>query len=194
MKLPFTPSSWWNGTSGRSNRRRAAATTRISRATAAYSRSGTSGQPIRRRPATASGSATAAVCFCAGVGGAAEVGVRRAASPRRRARASLRRGDLVEAVVTCRCNLREPSEESLVDVARPLVVLDRSDQHVVDAVLGEEAVRLRLAGVDPLDVLLARSVVQAAAPDRSEEHTSELQSRLHLVCRLLLEKKKNNRL
>src|SRR3989449_1932644 len=27
-------------------------------------------------------------------------------------------------------------------------------------------------------------------PDRSEEHTSELQSRLHLVCRLLLEKKK----
>src|SRR2546429_3540567 len=29
---------------------------------------------------------------------------------------------------------------------------------------------------------------------RSEEHTSELQSRLHLVCRLLLEKKKNNNL
>src|SRR2546429_8749880 len=28
--------------------------------------------------------------------------------------------------------------------------------------------------------------------DRSEEHTSELQSRLHLVCRLLLEKKKNS--
>src|SRR5205809_3735689 len=27
-------------------------------------------------------------------------------------------------------------------------------------------------------------------PNRSEEHTSELQSRLHLVCRLLLEKKK----
>src|SRR2546422_11402173 len=35
------------------------------------------------------------------------------------------------------------------------------------------------------------------APDRrcrrSEEHTSELQSRLHLVCRLLLEKKKKNK-
>src|SRR2546429_5276106 len=28
-------------------------------------------------------------------------------------------------------------------------------------------------------------------PARSEEHTSELQSRLHLVCRLLLEKKKS---
>src|SRR2546429_7048080 len=29
-----------------------------------------------------------------------------------------------------------------------------------------------------------------SAQNRSEEHTSELQSRLHLVCRLLLEKKK----
>src|SRR2546429_1345106 len=29
---------------------------------------------------------------------------------------------------------------------------------------------------------------------RSEEHTSELQSRLHLVCRLLLEKKKKNQI
>src|SRR2546422_7761770 len=32
-----------------------------------------------------------------------------------------------------------------------------------------------------------------AAAGRSEEHTSELQSRLHLVCRLLLEKKKKLR-
>src|SRR5687768_18153482 len=31
------------------------------------------------------------------------------------------------------------------------------------------------------------------ARTRSEEHTSELQSRLHLVCRLLLEKKKKNK-
>src|SRR5687768_18256733 len=33
----------------------------------------------------------------------------------------------------------------------------------------------------------------AVARLRSEEHTSELQSRLHLVCRLLLEKKKKNK-
>src|SRR2546427_7533076 len=32
----------------------------------------------------------------------------------------------------------------------------------------------------------------AGANDRSEEHTSELQSQSNLVCRLLLEKKKNN--
>src|SRR2546422_1343398 len=30
--------------------------------------------------------------------------------------------------------------------------------------------------------------------ERSEEHTSELQSRLHLVCRLLLEKKKKSKI
>src|SRR2546429_4272396 len=38
------------------------------------------------------------------------------------------------------------------------------------------------------------SVGRARALVRSEEHTSELQSRLHLVCRLLLEKKKKNNL
>src|SRR2546429_4275533 len=37
--------------------------------------------------------------------------------------------------------------------------------------------------------LLAKKAAQAGVV-RSEEHTSELQSRLHLVCRLLLEKKK----
>ena len=34
-------------------------------------------------------------------------------------------------------------------------------------------------------------VLNSSVNERSEEHTSELQSRLHLVCRLLLEKKKN---
>src|SRR2546429_3362240 len=40
----------------------------------------------------------------------------------------------------------------------------------------------------PLQLCLTGGETQ---PLRSEEHTSELQSRLHLVCRLLLEKKKN---
>src|SRR5437870_8081838 len=34
--------------------------------------------------------------------------------------------------------------------------------------------------------------INRSRSNRSEEHTSELQSRGHLVCRLLLEKKKNN--
>src|SRR2546422_3464811 len=41
-------------------------------------------------------------------------------------------------------------------------------------------------------VLAACVVHYTPAVTRSEEHTSELQSRLHLVCRLLLEKKKPN--
>src|SRR5258708_31636298 len=41
--------------------------------------------------------------------------------------------------------------------------------------------------------LRARSGTGAAARTRSEEHTSELQSPDHLVCRLLLEKKKKEK-
>src|SRR2546422_7227780 len=40
----------------------------------------------------------------------------------------------------------------------------------------------------------ARAKISRLAMLRSEEHTSELQSRLHLVCRLLLEKKKKNKM
>src|SRR5690625_5502259 len=41
-----------------------------------------------------------------------------------------------------------------------------------------------------IDAGIERYLADTAAPDRSEEHTSELQSRGHLVCRLLLENKK----
>src|SRR3712207_5883850 len=50
----------------------------------------------------------------------------------------------------------------------------------IEAALGEERL-VRPLLHDP-----------ALVHDRSEEHTSELQSRQYLVCRLLLEKKKNN--
>src|SRR5687768_18369295 len=43
--------------------------------------------------------------------------------------------------------------------------------------------------VDGLYEQVFRQCVTYMLEDRSEEHTSELQSRLHLVCRLLLEKK-----
>src|SRR2546429_2512924 len=46
------------------------------------------------------------------------------------------------------------------------------------------------AEIDPQLVKQLREKTNAGFMDRSEEHTSELQSRLHLVCRLLLEKKK----
>src|SRR5690606_41850451 len=46
------------------------------------------------------------------------------------------------------------------------------------------------SGADAGGRLLGGPVPAGRAPDRSEEHTSELQSRENLVCRLLLEKKK----
>src|SRR3712207_7027126 len=52
--------------------------------------------------------------------------------------------------------------------------------------LSADAARYRIARLQAL-------AQRPAAHPRSEEHTSELQSRQYLVCRLLLEKKKINR-
>src|SRR2546422_6957710 len=46
----------------------------------------------------------------------------------------------------------------------------------------------------PTLILVPCTHSESTGKSRSEEHTSELQSRLHLVCRLLLEKKKNRTL
>src|SRR2546422_3334441 len=75
---------------------------------------------------------------------------------------------------------------------------------VADAVAaGDFAARAPAAGTRDFQVLAERlnrmtdhlldaqsQLVRSEKLARSEEHTSELQSRLHLVCRLLLEKKK----
>src|SRR2546422_7061399 len=54
----------------------------------------------------------------------------------------------------------------------------------------QEVVANLAAGRVVLYVARDAIVIGAVEQHRSEEHTSELQSRLHLVCRLLLEKKK----
>src|SRR3712207_8547529 len=51
-------------------------------------------------------------------------------------------------------------------------------------------VQAPLADVDHADVRVRNALYADAIARRSEEHTSELQSRQYLVCRLLLEKKK----
>src|SRR2546429_9820915 len=58
--------------------------------------------------------------------------------------------------------------------------------HVARLVPGTRS-PMKRAGFTLIELL---TVVVIIALVRSEEHTSELQSRLHLVCRLLLEKKK----
>src|SRR5256884_8102804 len=59
---------------------------------------------------------------------------------------------------------------------------------IARAVLRDAPILILDEPTSGLDAAAERTVIDAL--ERSEEHTSELQSRLHLVCRLLLEKKK----
>src|SRR5262245_62249022 len=55
------------------------------------------------------------------------------------------------------------------------------------------AMRLLRSGVTASEPTMTSPLPSLRATSRSEEHTSELQSLRHLVCRLLLEKKKKNK-
>src|SRR5439155_4462433 len=86
-------------------------------------------------------------------------------------------------------------------------VLEIADLPKPKAEAGQVVIRVKAAGMNHLDTWVRRGLpgvtpplpmvhARRLHPDhdltclRSEEHTSELQSRGHLVCRLLLEKKK----
>src|SRR5687768_2595970 len=61
-------------------------------------------------------------------------------------------------------------------------------RHLVDQIL--DLAKIAAGRLDVhTEILDVRPFILDVASERSEEHTSELQSRLHLVCRLLLEKK-----
>src|SRR2546422_6773633 len=84
--------------------------------------------------------------------------------------------------------IRRPPRSTLFPTRRSSDLPGRSTEHCVgDGRIAARGVEQPLAGQHPL-----RDAVAQDKQGRSEEHTSELQSRLHLVCRLLLEKKKNN--
>src|SRR5437660_9785911 len=93
--------------------------------------------------------------------------------------------------------IRRPPRSTLF----PYTTLFRSVAHEYPLLEAGEQPPLQLA------LLPRESIAEASSPDnkkevqidiplnvsRSEEHTSELQSRGHLVCRLLLEKKKKKK-
>src|SRR2546422_3561404 len=96
--------------------------------------------------------------------------------------------------------IRRPPRSTLF----PYTTLFRSSMIVIGTVLGEPkvapeallnvSVKLSLPSAYASSTIGMEMVFEvspaAKLRRRSEEHTSELQSRLHLVCRLLLEKKK----
>src|SRR2546429_7108779 len=80
--------------------------------------------------------------------------------------------------------IRRPPRSTLF----PYTTLFRSlilyESNIINEYIDERFPHPQLMPGDPVDRARVRLFL------RSEEHTSELQSRLHLVCRLLLEKKK----
>src|SRR5438876_5776131 len=91
--------------------------------------------------------------------------------------------------------IRRPPRSTLF----PYTTLFRSHRHVFTRTFGEQSVdrfvncAVAPQGDDQVEAVcscLGGQLQCVIAVGRSEEHTSELQSPVHLVCRLLLEKKK----
>src|SRR3712207_7873030 len=89
--------------------------------------------------------------------------------------------------------IRRPPRSTLF----PYTTLFRSDKLAlvlaagVPVLLPVDVERRRACGVEAAHARARHRLASDIPAERSEEHTSELQSRQYLVCRLLLEKKKN---
>src|SRR2546422_3249495 len=89
--------------------------------------------------------------------------------------------------------IRRPPRSTLFPYTTLFRSLLQSDRPAVRlSVLDERLRGTKFVSLEPKSVLNSpqQTGVDFWSLNRSEEHTSELQSRLHLVCRLLLEKKK----
>src|SRR5438445_3261840 len=82
--------------------------------------------------------------------------------------------------------IRRPPRSTLF----PYTTLFHLNREQVAIVVDVEVDRV---AIDPSNLTIANAGSAEYEIDRSEEHTSELQSRQYLVCRLLLEKKKKKR-
>src|SRR5687768_18567082 len=91
--------------------------------------------------------------------------------------------------------IKEMGFESFRDMLAHILAWWEEGMGIILAVVEERPFERRKYDFDTFN---AEAVVKYKSCDetefmaRSEEHTSELQSRLHLVCRLLLEKKKQH--
>src|SRR5690625_7093835 len=86
-----------------------------------------------------------------------------------------------------------PYTLSLHDALPISTSLQRTAQTVAQVESAVEGLREKQAGLSTSIEQSEKSFAGLNVEARSEEHTSELQSRGHLVCRLLLEKKKKTK-
>src|SRR5690348_17897244 len=68
------------------------------------------------------------------------------------------------------------------------VTMDGGTQGVIVSAISRRANLSHYAVLEKCQKLIDAGLVESMKAERSEEHTSELQSPVHLVCRLLLEK------
>src|SRR2546422_5750243 len=90
-------------------------------------------------------------------------------------------------------------EQIALDELTPREIVSELDKYVIGQKAAKRAVAIALRNrmrrqklpADMAEEVIPKNIIMIGPTGvRSEEHTSELQSRLHLVCRLLLEKKK----
>src|SRR5690348_17868386 len=85
--------------------------------------------------------------------------------------------------------LRRPPRSTLF----PYTTLFRSSSLNQRSVVADGRARPLPTPLSQRPATMKCASISTTAPSRSEEHTSELQSPVHLVCRLLLEKKKKKK-
>src|SRR5690554_7341443 len=79
--------------------------------------------------------------------------------------------------------------------ATPLIIETKTNGTAINfkrliKMVPKGAIQSKVKALHPIVLDRSAQIIPKTSPIRSEEHTSELQSRPHLVCRLLLEKKK----
>src|SRR5699024_10308149 len=108
---------------------------------------------------------------------------------------SEQQSDLLEAKATLHQVIAEMDEEMVKLFEETFLAIQEQFNHVFNELFGGGYAELRMTNPEELletgiDIIAEPPGKKLKHLSRSEEHTSELQSRFDLVCRLLLEKKK----
>src|SRR5690606_40949347 len=96
----------------------------------------------------------------------------------------------ISVLTVASCHPEQDTEPKTLDFGRFTIVVPGSWQPVIKTGYDSYVGGIRAGGLGEIEFDYGRFASNLDVDPRSEEHTSELQSRENLVCRLLLEKKK----